>query len=207
MTFDLKSFIEAVGYFGVALIVFAESGLLIGFFLPGDSLLFTAGLLAADGYFKVSLLALVSFLAAVFGDSLGYSFGFKIGPKLFNREDSLLFHKDHLRRANEFYRHHGGKTIVLARFLPFIRTFAPIVAGIGRMNYTSFLIFNLLGGFGWTFGLSYAGYFLGRAVPDIDRFLIPIIILIVVLSVFPTLVHFWKDNRRLIIEWLGKRSK
>ncbi len=193
---DLKTFIETAGYLGVFFVVFAESGLLIGFFLPGDSLLFTAGLLAAEGFFNLPILVAISFVAAVLGDSVGYVFGKKMGPKIFNREKSLLFDKDHLIKAEKFYEKYGGKTVVLARFMPFIRTFAPIVAGIGRMRYSSFLIFNLLGGFLWAVGLPLLGFLLGKSIPDIDKYLLPIIALIVILSVAPPVWHLYREKRK-----------
>lgn len=198
MNFDLKTFIETVGYLGVFFIVFAESGLLIGFFLPGDSLLFTAGLLAAEGFFNLPILIVLSVIAAVTGDSVGYVFGSKVGRKLFNKEDSLLFKKEHLLKAESFYEKHGGKTIVLARFMPFIRTFAPIVAGIGRMRYSHFLLFNLIGGLLWAVGLPLLGYFLGRSIPNVDKYLLPIIAVIVVASVAPSALHLYRENREKI---------
>src|SRR3954447_27073387 len=180
MHFDLKDLIIAVGYLGVLAIVFAESGLLIGFFLPGDSLLFTAGFLASSlGIFNIWALAIGCFLAAVLGDSVGYAFGHRIGRPLFNKEDSLFFHRDHLLRAQAFYEKHGGKTIILARFLPVVRTFAPIVAGVGAMPYPRFLAFNVIGGALWALGLTTAGYFFGSLIPDPDRYLLPIIVLII----------------------------
>lgn len=195
MNFDLKTFIETVGYLGVFFIVFAESGLLVGFFLPGDSLLFTAGLLASEGFFSLPILIVLSVIAAVTGDSVGYVFGSKVGRKLFNKEDSLLFKKEHLLKAESFYEKHGGKTIVLARFMPFIRTFAPIVAGIGRMRYSYFLAFNIIGGFLWAVGLPLLGFLLGKSIPDIDRYLLPIITAIVVLSLAPSAWHFYREKR------------
>lgn len=186
--FDLATFIKAAGYIGVFGFVFAESGLLIGFFLPGDSLLFTAGILASQGFLNIWLLAIGSWLFAVIGDSVGYYFGRKMGPKLFTKEDSRFFHKDHLLRAQRFYEHHGGKTIVLARFLPIIRTFAPIIAGIGNMKYTSFIMFNILGGLLWAVGMSVVGYVLGNTIPNIDHYLIPIILGIIVVSALPTII-------------------
>lgn len=186
--FDLTTFIKAAGYIGVFGFVFAESGLLIGFFLPGDSLLFTAGILASQGFLNIWLLAIGSWLFAVIGDSVGYYFGRKMGPKLFTKEDSRFFHKDHLLRAQRFYEHHGGKTIVLARFLPIIRTFAPIIAGIGNMKYTSFIMFNILGGLLWAVGMSVVGYVLGNTIPNIDHYLIPIILGIIVVSALPTII-------------------
>ena len=204
MSFDLKTFIETVGYLGIFLIIFAESGLLIGFFLPGDSLLFTAGLLSAEGFFSLPVVVVISLVGAVLGDSLGYTFGHKVGRRLFSRSESLIFKKEHLFKAEEFYEKHGGKTIVLARFMTFIRTFAPIVAGIGRMNYMNFLTFNLLGGSLWAIGLPVLGFFLGKSVPDIDKFLLPIIVTIAVVSVLPPALHFYRDNRSLIHSQLRK---
>src|SRR5919202_6502770 len=168
MHLDLQQIIIAVGYLGVWAIVFAESGLFFGFFLPGDSLLFTAGFLAspaarrmwetvggtqADG-FNIIVLAVGCFVAAAAGDSVGYAFGHYVGPRIFHREDTVFFHRKNLLRAKQFYEKHGGKTIVLARFLPAVRTFAPIVAGVGEMPYGRFLFFNLMGGALWSVGLT-----------------------------------------------------
>lgn len=190
---ELTELIKAIGYVGVFGIVFAESGLLVGFFLPGDSLLFTAGFLASQGFFNIWILTIGSFIAAVVGDSVGYSFGHRVGKKLFQKENSILFHKDNLLKAKVFYERHGGKTIILARFMPIIRTFAPIVAGMGDMQYRSFLFYNLIGGFFWSIGLSVTGYTLGSVIPDVDKYLIPIIGIIVIVSVLPTAMHILKD--------------
>lgn len=192
---DLIELLKLVGYTGITGIVFAESGLLIGFFLPGDSLLFTAGFLASQGFFDIRLLVLLCFAAAVTGDSVGYAFGYRLGRKIFTREESLLFHKDHLLRAEKFYQKHGGKTIILARFMPVVRTFAPIVAGVGAMSYSKFLMFNVVGGFLWTVGLTVLGYFLGATIPDVDRYLLPIIVGIIVLSVLPSAIHVLKNKK------------
>lgn len=204
MHFDLTELIKTIGLLGVFGIVFAESGLLIGFFLPGDSLLFTAGFLASQGFINIWLLASGSFIAAVIGDSVGYAFGHKIGRKLFQKENSLLFHKDNLLKAESFYEKHGGKTIILARFMPIIRTFAPIVAGMGKMHYSSFLFYNIIGGFLWAIGLSLGGYILGNTIPNVDRYLLPIIFLIIIISLLPSVIHILKvpqhrkELRRLI---------
>lgn len=198
---DLPSLITTIGLIGVAFIVFAESGLLVGFFLPGDSLLFTAGFLASQGYFNIYVLIGVSLAAAVLGDSVGYSFGRKVGPKIFTREDSFFFHKDHLLRAKAFYEKRGGITIVLARFLPVIRTFAPIIAGVGEMKYSTFLSFNVIGGVLWGVGLPALGFFLGSTVPNVDRYLVPIIAAIIVLSFLPPAIHVLRtkeDRDRLV---------
>ncbi len=209
MHFDLQQLIITVGYVGVFAIIFAESGLFFGFFLPGDSLLFTAGFLAspasrklweasggsAEG-FNIVVLAAGCFIAAAAGDSVGYAFGQRVGPRIFNRADSFWFHRRNLLRAKAFYEQHGGKTIVLARFLPAVRTFAPIVAGAAEMPYRRFLVFNLLGGFLWAVGLTVAGYFLGSVIPDPDRYLLPIVALIIIASVMPTATHILRDREQ-----------
>jgi len=207
--FNLPELIKTAGLLGIFGIVFAESGLFIGFFLPGDSLLFTAGFLASQGFLNIYLLLAVSFIGAVLGDSFGYAFGRKVGPKIFNKEDSLLFNKDHLRRANEFYEKHGGKAIILARFMPIIRTFAPILAGVGRMSYSKFLSYNIIGGLLWGVGVTLAGFYLGRAIPDVDRYLIPIVLGIIILSVLPTIIHILKDKsyREQIMNQIEKLFK
>lgn len=207
MHLSLEHIILTFGYLGLFFIVFAESGLLFGFFFPGDSLLITAGLLASRGYLNIYLLATISIIAAISGDTVGYWFGNKVGPKIFKREKSLLFDKDHLIRANEFYKKHGGKTIVLARFLPFIRTFAPIVAGVGKMEYPRFLSFNIFGGTFWVLATTLLGYFLGSLIPDIDRYLIFIILGIIFLSVLPTAIHMWKEYRKRIFEKILAKLK
>lgn len=192
---DLVKIIESVGYVGLFAIIFAESGLFVGFFLPGDSLLFTAGFLASQGFFNILLLTPMTFIAAVAGDSVGYAFGQKVGPKLFKREDSIFFHKKHLIRAKNFYDKHGGKTITIARFLPVVRTFAPIVAGIGQMPYKKFLMYNLLGGFLWAVCIPFAGYFLGSLIPSVDKYLLPIIVAIVLASVAPSVIHLVRERK------------
>lgn len=208
--FDLISLIKTVGYLGLFGIIFAESGLFFGFFFPGDSLIFTAGFLASQGFLNLPFLILIIFLGAVLGDSFGYGFGRKVGPAIFKKEDSFFFHKDHLERSRRFYEKHGGKTIILARFMPFVRTFAPILAGVGKMNYPLFLFYNVFGGLLWSAGLSSLGYFLGAVVPNPDRYLWPIIALIIFLSVLPSAVHVLKNpehRRRLkeqLISWIKK---
>lgn len=192
--FDLEKLIQTIGYFGIFAMVFAESGLLIGIFFPGDSLLFTAGFLASTGVFNIYFLALFCFVAAVLGDNVGYAFGKRYGPRIFKKEDSFWFHKKHLERAEKFYEKHGGKTIILARFTPIIRTFAPIVAGVGRMDYKTFFIYNLVGGFLWAVGISFAGYFLGKSIPNVDKYLLPIILLIIFASLLPTMFHLVREK-------------
>lgn len=184
-----------VGHLVIWAIVFAESGLLIGFFLPGDSLLFTAGFLASANVLNLPVLALGCFVAAVLGDSVGYWTGNRFGRKLFSKEDSWLFHKKHIVSAQRFYDKHGRKAIVLARFVPIVRTFAPIVAGIGAMNYRFFLSFNVIGGLIWTFGLTLLGYSLGALIPDVDKYLLPIILVIIVVSLVPSLFHIYQEQK------------
>ena len=191
---DLPNLIQTVGIIGVFAIVFAESGLLIGFFLPGDSLLFTAGFLASQGVFSLPVLLIGCAVCAIVGDSVGYAFGRRVGRRLFLREDSKIFKKKHLMAAEAFYEKHGGKAIVLARFIPIVRTFAPIVAGIGEMEYRRFVTFNILGGLLWAVGVTIAGYFLGSVIPDVDKYLLPILAVIIFVSVLPTAIHIWRDE-------------
>lgn len=190
----LITLIKSVGYVGIFAIVFAESGVLIGAFLPGDSLLFTAGFLASQNFLNIWILIPTLFIAAVLGDNVGYAFGRKVGPKIFKKKDSLLFHQDNLIKAELFYEKHGPITVMLARWMPFIRTFAPIVAGVGKMNYKTFFFYNVLGGFLWTASLPLAGYYLGQFIPDIDKYLLPIIGAIIFISALPPIYHIVKGK-------------
>lgn len=209
MHFDLLEILPTIGYLGIFAIVFAESGLFIGFFLPGDSLLFTAGFLASQGIFDIKILAILCFIGAVLGDSVGYLFGHKVGKKLFHKKDSLLFHKDNLMKAEKFYEKHGKKTIVIARFMPMIRTFAPIVAGIGSMDYKTFISYNIFGGLIWGVGLTLAGYYLGNLIPDVDKYLLPIVAFIILISVAPPAMHILKDphHRKQLLALILKPLK
>lgn len=202
MHFDIETLIRTVGLLGVWGMVFAESGLLIGFFLPGDSLLFTSGFLASQGFYNVYLLSIGAFVAAVIGDNVGYSFGAKIGRKLFQKEDSLLFHKDHLLKAENFYKKHGKKTIIIARFIPIVRTFAPIVAGMGNMEYKTFLSYNIIGGFLWSIGLTFLGFMLGNSIPGVREHIDVITIGIIILSLLPNAYHFAKDPSMRKSTWI-----
>ena len=193
---DLVEFIKAVGYIGLFVIVFAETGLFVGFFFPGDSLLFVAGLLAYQGLFNPALLILLLFVAAVTGNMTGYAFGKKVGIKLFDREDSRIFKKKHLISARNYYEEHGGKTIFLARFIPIVRTFAPIVAGTGEMRYRTFFWYNVIGAFVWTVALVSLGYFLGSIVKDVDRYILPIVAIIIVVSFLPGVFHYLKQKKK-----------
>jgi len=187
--------IKTLGLIGVFTVLFAESGLFFGFFLPGDSLLFTAGVLASQGLVNYPLLLLITFFAATLGDNVGYWFGQKVGVKLFEREDSRFFKKHHLLDAQKFYDKHGSKTIVLARFIPFVRTFAPIVAGAAKMPYATFLLFNILGGLLWAVGIATLGFFLGN-VPLVKHNYEIVIFLIVFGSLLPMVLHFVGSNQQ-----------
>ncbi len=200
--------IKTLGLIGVFGVLFAESGLFFGFFLPGDSLLFTAGVLASQGLINYPLLLIVTFLAAILGDNVGYWFGEKIGVKLFEREDSRFFKKHHLLDAQKFYDKHGSKTIVLARFVPFIRTFAPIVAGAAKMPYATFLFFNILGGLLWAIGIASLGFFLGN-VPVVKHNYEIVILLIVFGSLLPVILHFVgsKEQRKNVTNQIKKFFK
>ncbi len=195
--YHFDELIRVGGTTALCLIVFAETGLLAGFFLPGDSLLVTAGLIASsgDGLLNIGLLIPLLSLAAIAGDSTGYAIGYHLGPRIFNRENSRLFHKDHLLRTQRFYEKYGPKTIILARFVPFVRTFAPTVAGVGRMRYPTFLFFNVVGGVGWVSGMTLTGFFLGRLVPNIDRYLHFLIGGIILLSLVPIAREWWLSRR------------
>lgn len=189
------------GYILVTAIIFAECGLLIGFFLPGDSLLFTAGILAAQGTFNVWLVMALLLVAAIVGVAVGYAVGAQWGRRLFNRPDSRFFKQENLRRAEEFYEQHGGKTIILARFIPIIRTFVPVVAGIARMSYMKLIAYNIVGGIIWVVGLVGAGYWLGERVDNIDKYLLPIIAIIIFLSILPGIIHMLRAPERRHATW------
>ncbi len=193
-----QELLNKFGTIGLFLIIFAESGLLIGFFLPGDSLLFTAGLLSAGGKLAPLPVLLVGcFLAAFLGDQVGYMFGKKVGPSIFSRPDSKLFKVEHIEKAQAYFDKHGSKTIILARFVPVVRTFAPIVAGVGKMQYRTFVAFNVVGAFIWAVGVTTLGYLLGdRIGPEkIDKYLLPIIAVIIVLSLIPVAIEYFRHKR------------
>lgn len=193
---ELEQIVKLIGYSGLFAAVFAETGLFFMFFLPGSSMLFTAGLLASHGLFNVWLLSPLITLAAILGDNVGYWFGTKVGPALFKREDSRFFRKSHVEKTREFYEKHGVLAIVLARFVPIIRTFAPILAGIAGMRYRTFLTYNISGGILWGAGVTFAGYFLGETFPQIDRFVTPIIAAIIITSFIPLLKEWYKSRKK-----------
>jgi len=207
MHFDLAQIIQTVGYIGLFAIVFAESGLFFGFFLPGDSLLLTAGLLASQGKLDIGILLVILSVAAILGDNVGYWFGKKTGSRIFSRDESLLFRRKNLLAAQAFYERHGGKTIVLARFMPFIRTFAPIVAGAVEMPFRRFFTFNLVGALLWAVGVTLAGYYLGQTIPDIDRYFLVVVGAVILISALPAGIHMVKEYgpavHRLAAERLG----
>jgi membrane-associated protein len=193
---DLPALVQWAGYVGLTIIIFAETGLLVGFFLPGDSLLVTAGLLAADPAFglNVWLLGLILTVAAVVGDTVGYHVGKATGPRIFTRENSLFFHKDHLLKAQAFYEKHGGKTIIIARFMPIVRTFAPVVAGVGQMRYASFLAYNVVGGVLWIWSMLITGYVLAKTVPGVAKHVEKVILVVVFLSILPGIIAWWRNR-------------
>jgi membrane-associated protein len=194
--YDVESLVRVGGIAGLAAIVFIETGLLVGFFLPGDSLLVTAGLFAARGDLNVIYLILGLSLAAIVGDTVGYNIGARTGPKLFSRPDSFLFNRKHLISTKEFYERHGPFTIVIARFVPIIRTFAPVVAGIGAMEYRRFLAYNVVGGIGWVLVTVLGGYFLGQMIPNINDHLHKVIAIVIVLSLLPIIIKVARERLR-----------
>ena len=191
---DLPALIKWAGYFGMTGIVFAETGLLVGFFLPGDSLLVTAGLVSARGLLNVYLLGAILHVAAIFGNSSGYFIGRSTGPRLFTRDDSFLFKKKHLLSAEQFYKKHGRKTVVLAQFVPIIRTFAPVVAGAARMPYRIFLTISVLGTFLWVWSMLFTGYFLGRYIPGVDQHIEIVVLLVIFISILPGIISWWRQR-------------
>lgn len=197
---SIEEIIRWGGTLALIAIVFAETGLLVGFFLPGDSLLVTAGLFAARGDLNVVMLLVTLSIAAVVGDAVGYGIGRRLGPKLFKKEDSLLFKRKHLVKAHEFYERYGGKTIVIARFVPIIRTFAPTVAGAAEMTYSKFAMFNVFGGILWVFSMVLGGYALGSVIPNIDKYIHYVILIVVFLSLLPPVFEWWRERRRIAAE-------
>ena len=189
---NLEELVRTAGYFGLSAIVFAESGLFFGFFLPGDSLLFTAGYLASHGYLNVWVLAPLLSISAIAGDAAGYWFGKKVGPMIFKRPDSFLFSQKRVLDAQKFFEKYGARSLILARFIPAVRTFTPIIAGVAGMPYGRFTLYNAAGGILWACSMPFAGYYLGALVPGSDRYVLPIIGLIILMSVAPIAIQ-WKE--------------
>jgi membrane-associated protein len=193
---DVRGLVQAGGYVALAIIVFTETGLMIGFFLPGDSLLVTAGLFAAKGDLNIFFLNALLMTCAVLGDATGYFIGRKLGPALFRKEDSLLFKKKHLIATHEFYERHGGKTIIIARFVPIVRTFAPVVAGMANMGYRRFALFNIIGGIGWVFSMTMIGYLLVTLFPATEKHIEKVIIIVIFVSLLPGLIEWLRARRK-----------
>ncbi len=192
---DVQGLVAWGGYVGLTAIIFAETGLLIGFFLPGDSLIVTAGLLSAThDLMNVWLLGLLLTVASIVGNTVGYAVGKAAGPRLFTREDSLLFNKKHLVRAHEFYERHGGVTIILARFMPIVRTFVPVVAGMANMDLRRYTLFNVIGGVAWIWSMLMIGFVLGRYIPGVEKHIEAMILLIIFVSFLPAIIS-WLRNR------------
>ena len=194
--YSLDSLIQWGGYGVLFAIVFAETGLLVGFFLPGDSLLITAGLLAANGTLNIWWLNGLLIVAAVVGDSVGYAIGRRLGPRLFTRQKSLLFNPAHVERTRRFYEKYGAKTIVIARFVPIVRTFAPVLAGVGGMEYRRFIFYNVAGGVGWVVSMTWVGYLLRQSIPNIGSYIHIVVPIVIVLSCIPIAVELLRERRR-----------
>jgi len=194
--YSLDDLIRWGGYVVLFVIVFTETGLLVGFFLPGDSLLITAGIVAAAGGLNIWWLNVVLIVAAITGDSVGYAIGVRLGPRLFTRPQSLLFNPRHIERTRVFYERHGPKTIVIARFVPIVRSFAPVVAGVGQMEYRRFIFYNVAGGIGWVTSMTWAGYGLGRVIPNLGSYIHLVVGIVIVLSVIPIVIEIVRERRR-----------
>ena len=198
----LTEFVKAAGYVGLFVTIFAESGLFFGFFLPGDSLLFTAGFLASQGILNIYVLVPLLAIAAVSGDQTGYWMGGHLGRWLMKKRETFFFSKHNLERAEKFYKDHGGKALIFARFIPAVRTFVPIVAGMAKMEYRTFITYNAIGGITWAIGVTLAGYFLGSAIPGVDKYLLPIVGGIIIVSVIPAAFHMRGE-----IKAMAKKNK
>lgn len=193
---DLRALIQWAGYVGLTAIIFTETGLFFGFFLPGDSLLVTAGLVASQGYgLDVWLLGALLNVAAIVGDNTNYWVGRLTGARIFSREDSLFFKRKHVERAHAFYEKHGAKTVVLCRFMPIVRTFAPLVAGVGHMRYRTFLLYSVLGGTAWIWSMLFIGYFLGSYVPGVEHHIEKVIIVVIFISILPAIIGALRERK------------
>jgi membrane-associated protein len=193
---DPTNLVKTFGYLGIFTVIFLESGVIFGFFLPGDSLLFAAGLLASQGNLNIIILIVLAVAGAILGNNVGYYSGRRWGPGLFSRPDSFFFSRKRIGQAHDFFEAEGGKALVLARFIPAVRTLVPIIAGVGKMDYRHFFTYNALGGVLWGISLPALGYSLGKKVPNIDKYILPVIGLIVVVSILPVVYHYYKAQRR-----------
>jgi membrane-associated protein len=194
--YNVPELIRIVGQYGLPLIIFAETGLLIGFFLPGDSLLITAGLFAARGDLSLPLLIVTLIPAAILGNATGYQIGKRTGKALYSRPDSLLFRREHVRMTHEYYERHGGKTIILAQFAPILRTFAPVVAGVAEMGYKRFASYNVIGAIAWITSMTLGGYLLGNVIPGIDKRIDVVVIVVIAISLLPALIGWLRSRPR-----------
>ncbi|MFA6252112.1 MAG: VTT domain-containing protein [Candidatus Paceibacterota bacterium] len=192
---DPVSIIETAGYIGLFLTVFSETGILLGFFLPGDSLLFTAGFLASTGFLDIKTIILITFVAAVTGDALGYYLGKKYGPKILTKTNSFFLDKKHIERTERYFKKYGGETIILARFIPLVRTIAPVMAGVGNIGYKKFFAYNVFGGLIWTILLPMLGFYFGKIIPDADKIILPVIAIIIVVSFLPAIAAVLRSGR------------
>lgn len=192
--FDVNHLVQTGGLLLISLIIFAESGMMIGFFFPGDTLLFSAGIFAATGKLSIALTLVCIASAAILGDNIGYLIGKSLGPRLFNK-DSLIFRKKYIDQAEAFYEKYGSKTMLVAHFIPVIRTFAPVTAGAGNMNHKQFILFDAIGDILWTLLVTLLGYFVGSRIPGIEKYIDPIMILVILAVLIPSIVHAIKDDK------------
>lgn len=195
MHLDVTGLIQSGGLLVIALIVYAESGMMVGFFLPGDTLLLSAGVLAASGQFSIELTVMVIALAAVLGDNTGYIIGKTAGKRLFRKKDGLIFRQEYVQRAEKFYEKHGAKTLLIAHYVPIVRSFAPLVAGIGRMNRAKFFVYDLIGASSWAVIITLLGYWFGSRIPDLDKYILPVILAVMALSFGPPIWHIIRDPK------------
>ena len=193
--FDVNHIIQAGGLLLIAAIIFGESGMMIGFFFPGDTLLLSAGLLAASGKLSLLYTIIVIAIAAILGDNVGYQIGRSLGPRLFRKPDSVVFRKEYIDRAEAFYEKYGSKTMLLAHFVPIVRAFAPVTAGAGKMPRKLFMFFDAIGDIAWTILLTLFGYFIGSKIPNIDKYIEPVLVLVIIVLLAPTLYHILKDPK------------
>jgi membrane-associated protein len=196
--YNVPELIKTVGFYGLIVIVFAETGLLVGFFLPGDSLLITAGLFAARGDLDIVMLLVALIPAAIVGNATGYFIGHRTGKALYNRPNSLLFRREHLKITHEYYERHGGKTIILAQFIPILRTFAPVVAGVGEMGYRQFATYNIVGAFLWVGGMTTAGYALGNMIPNLESRIHYVVAVVIAISLLPPAIALMRNRFRSV---------
>jgi membrane-associated protein len=193
--FDVTHLVQSGGLLLLAAIIFAESGMMIGFLFPGDTLLFSAGILAAGGQLNIVYAILVIMFAAILGDNVGYQIGKSLGPRLFTKQDGIVFRRQHIERAHAFFAKYGSKTMLIAHFIPVVRSFAPVVAGAGDMPRSKFMIFDAIGDMAWAASVTLLGYYLGRRVPGIERLIEPILLGIILIFLLPTLYHIFKDPK------------